>query len=208
MRLGEINEWGPKYNCNSESEFLTKLKKYVMLDRDIQVLDLQINTAISKAMNGSDPEIIISLDDNKLNLDTYQQIIHKVYSVIRYRVYHEIQKKIRATKQQQRQKSNPNMNDSMMSTNSLAIGEDDLTNLIRDLDIESINREVFVLYDIQFGLDTTLALRKVQVLEAEDEVFQNYLECLKEAHDRFLSYIFQGSVFGKMQQNPIHSTDL
>ena len=100
------------------------------------------------------------------------------------------------------------MNDSMMSTNSLAIGEDDLTNLIRDLDIESINREVFVLYDIQFGLDTTLALRKVQVLEAEDEVFQNYLECLKEAHDRFLSYIFQGSVFGKMQQNPIHSTDL
>lgn len=40
------------------------------------------------------------------------------------------------------------MNDSMMSTNSLAIGEDDLTNLIRDLDIESINREVFVLYDI------------------------------------------------------------
>ena len=53
-----------------------------------------------------------------------------------------------------------------------------------------------------------MALRKVQVLEAEDEVFQNYLECLKEAHDRFLSYIFQGQTYGKMQQNPIHSTDL
>ena len=61
-----------------------------MLDRDIQVLDLQINTAINKAMNGNDPEIVISLDDNKLNQDKYQQILHKVYSVIRFKVYHEI----------------------------------------------------------------------------------------------------------------------
>ncbi len=59
VRLGEVNEWGPKYNCNSEAEFLTKLNKYVKMDRDIQVLDLQINTAINKAMNGSDPEIVI-----------------------------------------------------------------------------------------------------------------------------------------------------
>ena len=69
-----------------------------MLDRDIQALDLSINTAINKAMNGSDPELVIILDDNKLNLDTYQQIIHKVYSVIRYKVYQEIQRKIRAKK--------------------------------------------------------------------------------------------------------------
>jgi len=100
------------------------------------------------------------------------------------------------------------MNDSVVSANSLAIGEEDVIILIRDLDIEAINSEVFKLYQISYGLDTTLALRKVQVLEAEDEVFQNYLECLKEAHDRFLSYIFQGNVFGKMQQNPMHSTDL
>jgi len=100
------------------------------------------------------------------------------------------------------------MNDSVLSTASLAIGEEDVILLIRDLDIEAINSEVFKLYGINYGLDTTLALRKVQVLEAEDEVFQNYLECLKEAHDRFLSYIFQGNVFGKMQQNPMHSTDL
>ena len=146
IRRGQINEWGPKYGSNSEAEFLAKLKKYVMLDRDIQILDLQINTSINKAMNGSDPELVISLDDSKLNLDTYQQIIHKVYSVIRYKVYHEIQKKIRASKN--RQKSNPNMNDSMMSTNSLALCEDDLTSLIKELDIEVINREVFNLYDI------------------------------------------------------------
>ena len=53
------------------------------------------------------------------------------------------------------------MNDSMLSTLSLAIGDDDLTNMIKDLDIEVINRDVFSLYKIQFGLDTTLALRKV-----------------------------------------------
>jgi hypothetical protein len=75
------------YNCTSEAEFLAKLKKYVMLDREIQNLDLQINTAINRAMNGSDPEVIITLDDSKLNHDTYQRIIHKVYSVVRYRVY-------------------------------------------------------------------------------------------------------------------------
>ena len=40
------------------------------------------------------------------------------------------------------------MNDSMMSTNSLALCEDDLTSLIKELDIEVINREVFNLYDI------------------------------------------------------------
>ena len=39
-------------------------------------------------------------------------------------------------------------------------------------------------------------------------MFQNYLECLKEAHDRFLSYIFQGHKFPKMEQNPLHSQDL
>ena len=53
------------------------------------------------------------------------------------------------------------MNDSMMSTNSLAIGEEDLTLLIKELDIEAINCEVFELYGISYGLDTTLALRKV-----------------------------------------------
>ena len=80
-------------------------------------------------------------------------------------------------------------NDSMMSSNSLAIEEEEFIGLIKDLDIEDLNSQVFNLYEIGYGLDTTLALRKVQVLEAETETFQNYLECLKEAHDRFLSYI-------------------
>lgn len=41
-------------------------------------------------MNGSDPELVITLDDPELNMDTYQQIRDKVYSVIRYKVYHQI----------------------------------------------------------------------------------------------------------------------
>ena len=53
-----------------------------------------------------------------------------------------------------------------------------------------------------------MALRKMQVLENEDMMFQSYLECLDEAHSQFLSLIFQGHVFNKMQQNPLHSTDL
>ena len=59
----------------------------------------------------------------------------------------------------------------MLSTNSFALEEDDLTDLVRDIDIEAINQEVFDLFNIKYGLDTTLALRKVQVLEADDEVF-------------------------------------
>ena len=69
---------------------------------------MEINTAINKAMNGEDPELVITIDDVKLNLETYQQIIHKVYSVIRYRVYHDIQKKVRQRKKNNHQKSNPN----------------------------------------------------------------------------------------------------
>ena len=88
------------------------------------------------------------------------------------------------------------------------INQDDLDELIQELDVEQIRREVFNLYNIKFGLDTQLALRKMQVLESEDMMFQNYLECLDEAHQKFLSFIFQGHVFNKMQQNPLHSIDL
>ena len=56
----------------------------------------------------------------------------------------------------------------MLSTNSLALEEDDLMELVKDLDIEAINQDVFELYHVRYGLDTTLALRKVQVLEADD----------------------------------------
>lgn len=67
-------------------------------------------------MSGQDPELVIIPDDSNLDMDKYQLIMYKVYSVIRHKVYHSIQKKIRANKNQKKQKSNPNMNDSVVST--------------------------------------------------------------------------------------------
>ena len=42
-----------------------------MVDRDIQMLNRQINIAIDRAMDGSDHGLMIKLDDTKLNIDTY-----------------------------------------------------------------------------------------------------------------------------------------
>ena len=63
--------------------------------------------------------------------------------------------------------------------------------VVKDLDVEKIRRDVFLLFDISPGLDTTLSLKKAQYVHSNnDEMFQNYLGCLKEAHDRFLGYLF------------------
>ena len=63
--------------------------------------------------------------------------------------------------------SGSGLSDSEMSA-SIIVGEEDIQEMIKELDIESIRKEVFTLYDIKYGLDTQLALRKVQVIEAED----------------------------------------
>ena len=55
--------------------------------------------------------------------------------------------------------------------NSVIIGQEDLDELVKELDVEAIRREVFNLYNVKFGLDTQLALRKMQVLESEDMMF-------------------------------------
>jgi len=59
-----------------------------------------------------------------------------------------------------------------------------------DMDVENVRVDVFKLYEVNPGLDAQLSLRKLQILNSDDSMFQNYLTCLKEAHDRFLSYIF------------------
>ncbi len=40
-----------------------------------------------RASSGSDPELLIYIDDSKLNLEVYPQIISKIYAMIRYKVY-------------------------------------------------------------------------------------------------------------------------
>jgi hypothetical protein len=44
------------------------------------------------------------------------------------------------------------------------LSETELKDVVGELDLESIRKEVFNLFDINFGLDTQLSLRKVQML--------------------------------------------
>lgn len=57
------------------------------------------------------------------------------------------------------------VNYSEMSLGEIAaqvvVGEEDVDNLVREIDTEWIRKEVFKLYDVKYGLDTQLALRKV-----------------------------------------------
>ena len=47
----------------------------------------------------------------------------------------------------------------------LVVEEQDVDTLVKEIDIEMVRKEVFKLYRVKYGLDTQLALRKVQVLE-------------------------------------------
>jgi hypothetical protein len=44
------------------------------------------------------------------------------------------------------------------------LGDEDIKDFIKELDVEAISRDVFRLFDVKTGLDTKLSLRKVQVL--------------------------------------------
>ena len=99
MRKGEITTWGPAYNCKSEGDFDAKLHQFVYVSKEIQKLDLEIKTSIGRAMEGNDPELLIQIDDSKLNLEVYQQVVSKVYAVIRHKVYHKIKTKQKKSKQ-------------------------------------------------------------------------------------------------------------
>lgn len=110
-------------------------------------------------MEGNDPELLIQIDDSKLNLEVYQQIVSKVYAVIRYKVYQRIKTKQKKAKQGKNMSGNATANTSNSALNesdidSVIVGEDDIQDLIKDLDIEAIRKEVFNLYDIKYGLDT------------------------------------------------------
>ena len=85
-----------------------------------------------------------------------------------------------------------------------------LQEVVASIDLEQIRKESFGLYGISMGLDTQLSLKKASVLYGgeEDELFQSYVDSLKLAHDKFLGYIFAGSIFLKMEQNPLHSVDV
>lgn len=71
MRKGEISTWGPAYHCKSEGDFESKLQQFVYVSKEIQKLELEIKTSIDRALDGNDPELLIQIDDSKLNLEVY-----------------------------------------------------------------------------------------------------------------------------------------
>ncbi|CDW79653.1 UNKNOWN [Stylonychia lemnae] len=180
-------EFGSLVSCKNEDEFNAKLDKLKIFPQ-VQQIDIEITEAIEKALNGIDPQLQVVLEDQKLDLESYKQIGYKIYAVIRYKLY---------------QKLKP-----LQKKEIGYLGENEIKDCVKDLDVEQIRQEVFKLFEIDTGLDSQLSLRKIQYLNQDDEMFQNYLRCLKEAHERFLGYIFQGYKFKKMEQNPIHSKDL
>lgn len=63
------------------------------MSKEIQRLNLEIETSIQRAQVGGDPELLVQIDDSKLNLEVYQQIMCKLYAVIRYKIYQKIKLK-------------------------------------------------------------------------------------------------------------------
>ena len=190
VRRGVIRERGPLYNVFSEQEFNRKLSQFIYVSKDIQRLNLEIETSIQRATTGGDPELLITIDDSKLNLEVYQQIMCKLYAVIRYKIYQKIKLKQNKTKSPNTSvltKDNSIGPDEDNSVNeSQMLNDDDVKDFIKELDIEAISKDVFRLFDVKTGLDTKLSLRKVQVLQASDEMLNKYMTCLDEAHELFL----------------------
>lgn len=120
VRKGVVRERGPQYNVFSEAEFNRKLSQFVYVSKDIQRLNLEIETSIQRATTGGDPELLITIDDSKLNLEVYQQIMCKLYAVIRYKIYQKIKLK---------QNKNKSPNTSVLTKdNSIGADEDNSIN--------------------------------------------------------------------------------
>ena len=70
------------------------------------------------------------------------------------------------------------MDEDASKDESQLLGDDEIKDFIKELDVEAISKEVFRLFDVKIGLDTKLSLRKVQVLQSSDEMLNRYMACL------------------------------
>ena len=134
------------------------------------------------------------MPDSNLTVESYQQIIAKIYASIRYKAYQTVKK---IAKERGLEKDD-----------EIELEEETMGDVLREIDVEPIRRATFDLYGVKEGLDSQLQLKKIQYMNSDDEMFQNYLDCLKKAHDKFLLFIFKGHKFQKLEQHPLHSTDL
>lgn len=67
------------------------------MSEEVKTLDDLLNGAIEKALIGLDPELKIELEDPKLDSESYKQIVSKVYSVIRFKLYQSIKNRQKIT---------------------------------------------------------------------------------------------------------------
>lgn len=67
------------------------------MSEEVKTLDDLLNGAIEKALVGLDPELKIELEDPKLDSESYKQIVSKVYSVIRFKLYQSIKNRQKIT---------------------------------------------------------------------------------------------------------------
>jgi len=88
VKLQVIEEHGNLIECESEIDFDTKLGKYKSMKlHHISSLIERIETSIRNACQGEECGLYLELEDRKLDQDMYQQIVSKIYSVIRYKMY-------------------------------------------------------------------------------------------------------------------------
>ena len=107
----------------------------------------------------------------------------KIFATIRYQLYREVKKL---------KKQN--------SSFKAIVKEEDMNQLIESINIDKIRKEAFNLFEINTGLDAQLSLKQIEFMNQDDQFFNHYNTCLKEAHDRFtINYIFMGELFSKME---------
>jgi hypothetical protein len=104
--------------CKNEEEFNGKVERLLISDQ-VKKINSEILEAIQKAMNGEDPDLQVTMDDEKLDYDSYKQIVSKVYSVIRFKLYQKIKHKL-------------------SKSISGTISESELRECVKELDIETI----------------------------------------------------------------------
>ncbi len=150
----------------------------VQYDRSTCPLKLEIALAIQNALEGKNYSLEVQ-DDTGLTQELYFQVMTKMYAVIRHLIYRELKSKT---------------------------SEQEINDFLEKMDLNPIRVQVFQLYEIK-SRNPVLTLFKY-ALHNSNPGFTQYLDCLKQAHENFLQVMIEGKQFQKMEQNPLHSSDL
>ena len=87
IRETTINDHGAAYDCTDVKDFEQKVRQFKLINKQVENLDTNIKEAINKAIDGMNPDLKVDKDDPKLDTETYQAIVSKIYATIRFKVY-------------------------------------------------------------------------------------------------------------------------